>query len=111
MKGYVEKVEERLADIYFATRDRGSQISAWASRQSEILSDRKILEQRVKKYNERYDGKEVPRPDFWSGFKIIPHSMEFWQNRLDRLHDRFLYTKVEQNTGSELIWKIGRLYP
>jgi pyridoxamine 5'-phosphate oxidase len=90
--GSVSQVSDEAADAYFSTRDRGSQIGAWASRQSEPLESREVLLQRVKELEKQYEGKEVPRPPHWTGFVLSPESVEFWTQREFRLHDRFLYT-------------------
>ncbi len=90
--GSVSKVSDDEADAYFATRDRGSQIGAWASRQSEPLESREILIQRVRDLEREYEGVEVPRPPHWTGYVLSPESVEFWTQREFRLHDRFLYT-------------------
>lgn len=93
------------ADAYFSTRDRGSQVGAWASLQSQPLDSRETLERRVREVEEKYAGQEVPRPVYWSGFRIQPESVEFWKGQKFRLHDRFRY-RVE---GSN--WVVERLYP
>lgn len=103
--GSVRQVSDEAADAYFSTRDRGSQIGAWASRQSEPLESREILLQRVKELEMQYEGKEVPRPPHWTGFVLSPESVEFWTQREFRLHDRFLYTLNEDG------WTRQRLNP
>jgi pyridoxamine 5'-phosphate oxidase len=103
--GSVSQVSDEAADAYFSTRDRGSQIGAWASRQSEPLESRDVLLQRVRELERQYEGKEVPRPPHWTGFVLSPESVEFWTQREFRLHDRFLYTL---NDGG---WKKQRLNP
>jgi len=90
--GSVKKVVDEEADAYFATRDRGSQISAWASRQSEPLDCRDTLIQRVKDLEREYEDLEIPRPPYWTGYVLNPESVEFWTQREFRLHDRILYT-------------------
>ena len=92
LTGTVSQVSDEAADAYFATRDRGSQIGAWASRQSEPLDSRETLLQRVKDVEQQYEGTEVPRPGHWTGYLLCPDSVEFWTQREFRLHDRFLYT-------------------
>ena len=106
IKGPVEKVDSRESDTYFNSRPSGSRIGAWASPQSELLVNRDWLEQREKEIQEKYRGKEIPRPPHWGGYRLKPISMEFWQGRSNRLHDRILFTNV-----SEGIWKIGRIAP
>ncbi len=103
--GDIEAVTEAEADAYFATRDRQSQVGAWASRQSEVLESREVLEQRVRDYTAKFEGSEVPRPPHWSGYRILPEMVEFWHGREFRLHDRFRYTRE----GGD--WKLQRLYP
>jgi pyridoxamine 5'-phosphate oxidase len=103
--GTVKKVKEKEADAYFATRDRGSQIGAWASHQSEPLDSRETLIQRVHDLELKYHGVEVPRPLHWTGYVLSPDSVEFWTQREFRLHDRFLYTLENGN------WTRQRLNP
>jgi len=90
--GAVEQVSDEAADAYFSTRDRGSQIGAWASDQSAPLDSRDSLLQRVKALEEQYQGIEVPRPPHWTGFVLSPETVEFWMQREFRLHDRFLHS-------------------
>jgi pyridoxamine 5'-phosphate oxidase len=89
--GRVKPVAAAEADEYFATRPRGSQIGAWASRQSEAIESRQVLLDRVAQVEKRFEGKDVPRPPHWSGFRLIPDRFEFWYAREDRLHERFEY--------------------
>ena len=103
--GAVKQVSDEEADAYFATRDRSSQIGAWASRQSEPLDSRETLNQRVTDLDREYLGKEVPRPPHWTGFVLSPESVEFWTQREFRLHDRFLHTIVDG------VWSMQRLNP
>lgn len=105
VEGRIEKVSDAEADAYFATRPRGAQIGAWASKQSRTLATREELEARVKAVEEKFAGREVPRPPFWSGFRVIPERLEFWQSRQSRLHDRTVYSKQ----GNK--WIIEKLYP
>ena len=91
---------------YFLSRPRGSQLSAWASAQSTVISSRAILESAFATVKRRFADGEVPLPDFWGGYRVDPDSIEFWQNRKDRLHDRFLY-----NRGENGAWRIDRLTP
>jgi len=103
--GSVTRVGDEAADAYFSTRDRGSQIGAWASRQSEPLDSRETLLRRVKELELHYQGVEVPRPPWWTGFVLSPETVEFWTQREFRLHDRFLYS---QQNG---VWNKQRLNP
>lgn len=89
--GSVSQVSDEEADAYFSTRDRGSQVGAWASDQSTPLESREALLQRVREIEIEYDGAEIPRPPHWTGFVISPESIEFWTQREFRLHDRILY--------------------
>jgi pyridoxamine 5'-phosphate oxidase len=93
------------SDAYFASRPRGSQIGAWASRQSEVLADRAELERQIADIEERFAGQEIPRPAWWGGYVVIPDSVELWQGRRSRLHDRFRYTRVQDG------WRLERLSP
>ncbi len=104
--GPIERVEEAEADAYFATRPRGSQIGAWASEQSAPLASREELEARVQEVEERYAGAEVPRPPHWSGLRVVPVAVEFWQGRPSRLHDRFRYERRADGG-----WSVTRLSP
>ncbi|MGD8605670.1 MAG: pyridoxamine 5'-phosphate oxidase [Myxococcales bacterium] len=105
VRGPVSKVSNAEADAYFATRDRGSQLGAWASRQSSVLASREALEEAVAEVARRFENVSVPRPPFWGGYRLHPTAIEFWEDRSDRLHDRWLY---ERDGGS---WHAVRLYP
>jgi pyridoxamine 5'-phosphate oxidase len=105
IEGTVTKVAEKEADAYFATRHRLSQIGAWASRQSEPLESPTALDERVKKYESEFAGKGVPRPKYWSGFRVSPERIEFWKGKPNRLHERHLYAR--DGAG----WKIETIYP
>lgn len=109
--GRVEKVSIAESDAYFATRPRGSQIGAWASRQSEVIADRSVLEGWYAEVEARFDGVEVPRPPHWGGFRVIPEELEFWQGRESRLHDRFRYRRSADPAAAADGWIIERLSP
>jgi pyridoxamine 5'-phosphate oxidase len=103
--GRTRLVSHAEADAYFATRPRMSQIGAWASPQSATLSSRSVLESRVAQFVKRFRGKKIPRPKNWTGFRLTPAKIEFWQRRKYRLNDRFLYAKRASG------WSLRRLYP
>jgi pyridoxamine 5'-phosphate oxidase len=105
IEGAVQPVSEEEADAYFASRPRGSRIGAWASRQSRTLGSREELERRVVEFEARYPDEEVPRPAFWSGFRLVPERIEFWRAVPSRLHRRDVY--IRSGDG----WRIEQLYP
>jgi pyridoxamine 5'-phosphate oxidase len=105
VRGSVSRVSDEESDAYFASRDRGSQLGAWASRQSRVLESRETLEAAVIEVAKRFRGVSVERPPFWGGYRIAPAAIEFWSNRDDRLHDRWLY---ERDGDS---WRITQRYP
>ncbi|WP_353930290.1 pyridoxamine 5'-phosphate oxidase [Okeanomitos corallinicola TIOX110] len=104
--GTVEKISDEESDDYFEVRPHNSRLGAWASNQSEVIANREVLEAQLQAFQDKYENKEVPRPPHWGGFRIIPQEIEFWQGRSSRLHDRLLYTRL--NDGG---WKIERLSP
>ncbi len=106
IEGTVERVSEVESDAYFASRPLGSRLGAWASQQSEVIADRDVLEDRVRELAQRFPGGEVPRPPHWGGFRVRPLSIEFWQGRPDRLHDRLRYQRMQPDG-----WRIERLSP
>ena len=107
LRGPVEEVTAAEADEYFASRARESRIGAWASQQSRPLESRFALEKSVAKYTARFAIGEVPRPPYWSGFRILPLSFEFWKDRPFRLHERLLFTRSSPGAP----WMSSRLYP
>jgi pyridoxamine 5'-phosphate oxidase len=104
-EGVVEQVSEQEADSYFESRSRESQIGSWASDQSRPLTSREMFEGRYEEMRLKFEGRDVPRPSRWSGFRLIPQSIEFWWDRPHRLHERRLFTRTD--TG----WTEGLLYP
>lgn len=106
VEGEVERVADRQADAYFATRSRDSQLGAWASDQSRPLESRAMFEQRYAEMKARFEGQEVPRPPYWGGYRLKPVRFEFWQDRPHRLHERRLFLLREDGS-----WHEGLLYP
>ena len=105
INGVAEKLETSESLKYFLTRPRGSQLGAWVSDQSSVLTSRKILEMKLDEINRKFAKSKIPLPKFWGGYRIKPDSFEFWQGCPNRLHDRFLYTKATEE------WSISRLAP
>lgn len=105
IKGIAEKASEEAAIAYFSSRPRESQLGAWASHQSSEIASRDVLDKTLKELSLEFQGKPVPKPDFWGGFLVKPISFEFWQGRPNRLHDRILYTQERKN------WTFKRLAP
>ncbi|MEA2046930.1 MAG: pyridoxamine 5'-phosphate oxidase [Campylobacterota bacterium] len=103
--GTCEKISTAESMAYFIKRSRGSQIGAWVSEQSSVISSRKLLQIQIEKMKEKFSKGSIPLPDFWGGYRVIPTQIEFWQGRESRLHDRILYTKTDSG------WKIERLAP
>lgn len=106
IKGIAEKVQENISDNYFDSRPEGSKLGAIVSNQSEVIASRSILEDQLKQLENDFEGKEIPRPDYWGGFLVRPVSVEFWQGRPNRLHDRIRYQLQE-----DFSWTINRLAP
>lgn len=103
--GPVERVTSEESEAYFRTRGRGSQLGAWASRQSEPLASREDLERRAREVEERFGGGDVPLPPFWGGYRLEPARIEFWQGRANRLHDRLVFLREGEG------WTTQRLHP
>jgi len=106
-EGSVGRITQEESAAYFATRDRASQIGAWASRQSRELGSHAELEERIRALEHRFLGQDVPLPPFWGGYRLTPHALEFWQGRSSRLHDRLRFTR----SGPSEAWRATRLYP
>lgn len=104
--GRIEKVSDQTSDEYFHSRPLSSQLGAWASEQSQVISDRSVLELRLQTLKTEYENKEIPRPPHWGGYRVIPTEIEFWQGRPSRLHDRLLYRRKDETS-----WLIERLSP
>lgn len=106
VRGAAEQLSGAEADEYFRSRPRDSQIAAWASHQSDAIVSRQVLEDQFEAFKQKFDGEDVPRPEFWGGYRIVPMAVEFWQGRASRLHDRLVYRALD---GGE--WQIERLSP
>ena len=106
ISGKVEKTSREESKAYFRSRPVGSQLGAWASRQSEIVDARRVLDARMAEMTERFRNKRIPLPPRWGGYRLKPEIMEFWQGRRNRLHDRFCYTRLANGS-----WQIDRLAP
>jgi pyridoxamine 5'-phosphate oxidase len=104
--GRTEKASESESDEYFYSRPLNSRLGAWASNQSEVIESREVLEQRMQELQIQYQNQDVKRPPHWGGLRVIPTEIEFWQGRSNRLHDRLLYTRLDDGS-----WKIVRLSP
>ena len=105
VKGLAHKTSEEDSEAYFSTRPRGSQLGALASQQSSVIPSREYLQEKLRLLEEEYEGKEIPKPVYWGGYKVFPSEFEFWQGRPNRLHDRIYYSKEEGG------WRIDRLAP
>jgi pyridoxamine 5'-phosphate oxidase len=106
VEGRVSRISETESDAYFAGRPRGSQLGAWASEQSRPIDSRVALDRRLREFERGYQGREIPRPPFWGGYRVEPEAIEFWQGRENRLHDRLLYRRSADGG-----WKRERLQP
>jgi pyridoxamine 5'-phosphate oxidase len=107
LDGVIEKTSREESEAYFVSRPRGSQLGAWASRQSAVIEGREPLEEALARLEKQYAGKPIPLPPFWGGYRLKPHAIEFWQGRPNRLHDRIRF--VAQDKGSK--WHVERLSP
>jgi len=105
VEGTVERLTTPESEAYFQTRPRGAQIGAWASQQSADLSSRAELDRRAREYETQFAGQRVPLPPFWGGYRLAPTTIEFWQGRINRLHDRLRYARTQDG------WAVTRLYP
>jgi pyridoxamine 5'-phosphate oxidase len=106
VEGRVEKVTSAESDAYFDSRPAGHRLAARASDQSQVIPNRQVLETRMREIEEQYAGVEIPRPDYWGGYRVIPAAFEFWRSGANRLHDRFQYTRQDESG-----WLIQRLSP
>lgn len=106
IEGQVERVAAAVSDAYFQSRPRGSQLGAWASPQSQPIASREVLEAQLQAVSQQYADRPVPRPPDWGGYRVCPHTIEFWQGRPNRLHDRLRYRQVDTPT-----WLLERLSP
>ncbi|MBU3744285.1 MAG: pyridoxamine 5'-phosphate oxidase [Sediminibacterium sp.] len=106
ISGSVEKVSAEESDAYFQSRPEGSRLGAWASPQSKVISSRKVIEAQLESLQETYQQQPIPRPPHWGGYRVVPHTIEFWQGRSSRLHDRIQYKKDALGN-----WIISRLAP
>ena len=102
--GVIEKTSSKDSDKYYSSRHIGSRIGAWASKQSQVLLNKNILNERVSEYEKKFSEKEPPRPEFWGGYRLVPKEFEFWSDGEYRLHDRFVFLKEDK-------WNMHRLYP
>jgi pyridoxamine 5'-phosphate oxidase len=105
VEGTVQRVTDAEADAYFASRARGSQLGAWVSLQSQPITHAGDVDRRLAEFGRMFEGRDVPRPPHWSGFRLVPHQIEFWQGRPNRLHDRHVYRRDQD------AWRVEMLYP
>ena len=106
IEGRVNRLSEEESDAYYASRPRGSRLGAWASEQSRPVESREVLEARLRALEKEYEGRDIPRPPFWGGYRVEPEAVEFWQGRENRLHDRLVYRRLGDGG-----WEIERLQP
>jgi pyridoxamine 5'-phosphate oxidase len=106
ISGRVEKVSAEESDAYFQSRPEGSRLGAWASPQSKAINNRQVIEEQLAAYQQTYHLQPIPRPPHWGGYRVVPDTIEFWQGRSSRLHDRIQY-----KLDSVGIWEISRLAP
>ena len=102
--GDTEIVADDQADEYWARRPRDSQIGAWASKQSAVLDSRETFEKQIEEYEKRFEGRDVPRPDFWTGYRVVPHQIEFWVGQPARLHERVVYQRQHGQWDKRLLY-------
>lgn len=107
VEGKIEEVTKQEADDYFASRARGSQIGAWASKQSSEMQEWQEFQDRIDKFTQEFEGKEIARPPFWSGFRVVPTRIELWSEGEFRIHQREVYLKSEDSSG----WEVKKIYP
>lgn len=105
VEGHASRVSAPESDAYYRSRPRGSRLGAWASEQSRMVEGRGVLEERLSELEAKYEGRDVPRPPFWGGYRVEPETFEFWQGRENRLHDRLVYRRAEGG------WEVKRLQP
>ena len=111
IQGHAEKVDGSESDEYHASRPHDSQVAAWSSKQSSPIKSRALLDAQYEQALARFEGEEVPRPDFWGGYRIIPSRIEFWKGRSNRMHDRIEFVRTIGSDGSFGAWSTTRLQP